>query len=280
MAHRTRTVLFSVALATFALAGNAAASTVTYTSLKSVTVPDNTGVDGIPSTIKVDTGRPPVKSLEVGDLQPVWLTNGTDFSAWLNDPRGDQMYLMTVGCSSMPGATHFTITDSGPLFADGSGAHGSAFCSTELENGIGKPHDFNEGTLLGTFAGKPSAGLWTLHVRDAGLLSGGGTFNGWDLRITHDPLSVRASAERQKKPGKSARIRVKCNADCSLTTGGAAKTKVFELLQGQLRALHVKLTKRGRNRLEDRGVAKVTLDATTVYGDSHREVVKVKLSKK
>ncbi len=189
------------------------------------------------------------------------------------------MYLVTVGCPNMPGGTHFTLDDGAPLFADGSGAHGTAFCSTQLENGIGKPHDFNEGSLLGTFAGKPSAGLWTLHVRDAGLLSGGGTFNGWDLRITHDPLTVRTSTERQKKPGKSTKIKVKCNADCTLTAGGAANTKVFELLQGQLRAIRIKLTEKGRSRLEDRGAAKVTLDATTVYGDSHREVVKLKRGK-
>ena len=32
----------------------------------------------------------------------------------------------------------------------------------------------------------------------------------------------------------------------------------------------------GRNRLEDKGKVKVTLDADTVYGDSHHQVLKVK----
>jgi hypothetical protein len=272
---RKLVLVSALALAAFGIAGTASAATVTYTNNANISVPNNSGVGGIPDTVTVPVGRTPVQSVEVSNAQPIWPSNGTDFEMWLDDPSGNRLFLMTIGCPAMPGGTHFAVRDSAAVFADDT----ITFCNNQLNGGEGKPNDPDSKTFASTFNGKKSSGTWTLFVRDAGILSGGGNFIGWSLKITHAPLVITASANKQKLK-KSLLISASCNANCSLSTSGDAAASSTSLVQDQSQQLKVKLTKKARKRLAKKGKASIALSADDGYGDNASSTVKVKLKRK
>ena len=120
----------------------------------------------------------------------------------------------------------------------------------------------------------------TVVVKDgvAHVQAGGGTFSGWGLRITHAPLVPTIVAKKQPL-GKSLRFMATCNADCALTTGGDTKAKTEQLNQGNTEALKAKLKAKARDRLEEKGKAKLKVTVDDGYGDVVTETVKVKLKR-
>jgi hypothetical protein len=275
MGHHTRKVALAGALALFGIAGTASAATITYTNNANITIPNNSGVGGLPDPVTVPAGRTPVQSVEVSNAMPVFSAGGTDFEMWLVDPSGTRLDLMTIGCPAMPGGTHFAVRDSAAVFADDT----IAFCNNQLNGGEGKPNDPGGGTFASSYNGKKSAGTWTLFVRDAGVVGGGGNFIGWSLKITHAPLVITDSANKQKLK-KSLLITASCNANCSLSTSGDAKPTTFTLLQDQSQQLSVPLTKKARKRLAKKGKANIGLSAADGYGDVTSATLSVKLKRK
>lgn len=277
MGHHTRKLALAGALAfaLFGIVGTASAATITYTNNANITIPNNSGVGGLPDPVTIPAGRTAVQSVEVSNAMPVFPAGGTDFEMWLVDPSGTRLDLMTIGCPAMPGGTHFAVRDSAAVFADDT----IAFCNNQLNGGEGKPNDPGGGTFASKYNGKKSAGTWTLFVRDAGVVGGGGNFIGWSLKITHAPLVLTATANKQKLR-KNLLVNASCNANCSLSTGGDASLATFSLLQDQAQQLSVKLTKKARKRLAAKGKAKIALSADDGYGDTTSTTVKVKLKRK
>ena len=273
----TRKLLTSNALAAVTLTGIAAsaqAATVEYRNDNALTINNNNGVNGQVTVIPVPAGRTPVQTLELPGVKPFWSSGGTDLEMFLVGPNGDQMHVMITGCATMGNTTNFTITDNATAFAESS----IAFCNNELVGGKGKPKDNDGKTFASFFGGKASGGNWTLHVRDIGVQAGGGTFSGWGLRITHAPLVPTIVAKKQPL-GKSLRFMATCNADCALTTGGDTKAKTEQLNQGNTEALKAKLKAKARDRLEEKGKAKLKVTVDDGYGDVVTETVKVKLKR-
>ena len=275
MRTRSRRLLLvgTTAIALLGLAGSAAAATVTYRNDNSLSVPDNTGINGVGTTINVPAGRTPVQSIEAPGIKPFWTSGGTDMSLRLVGPGNDQMFLMTTGCPSMPNTTNFTITDSAQFVASSN----INFCPGQLNGGQGRPDD-PDGKAMSFFSGKPASGTWTLFVRDLGIFGTGGVLNGWGLRITHAPFQLSGSANKQKLKS-SLLITAQCNANCSLQTGKDAKSKSFTLTQNHSELLKVALTKKARKRLAEKGKAKIGLTADDGYGDTTGTTVKVKLKR-
>jgi len=263
----------ALTLSTFALAGSALAATVTYRNDNSLSVPNNTGINGVGTSINVPAGRTPVQSIEAPGIKPFWTSGGTDMSLRLVGPGNDQMFLMTIGCPSMPNTTNFTITDAASVVADDT----VMFCNNQLNGGSGRPNDPDAKTMS-FFSGKPASGTWTLFVRDAGVSGTGGTLNGWGLQITHAPFQLTGSANKQKLKS-SLLITAQCNANCSLQTGKDAKPTSFTLTQEHSELLKVGLTKKARKRLAEKGKAKIGLTADDGYGDTTSTTVKVKLKR-
>jgi hypothetical protein len=265
----------ALTLALLGLAGTASAATITYTNNANISIPNNSGIAGIPDTVTVPAGRTPVQSVEVSKAMPVFSAGGTDFEMWLTDPSNTRLDLMTIGCPAMPGGTQFAVRDSAAVFADDT----IAFCNNQLNGGEGKPNDPGGGTFASKYNGKPSTGTWTLFLRDAGVVGGGGNFVGWSLKITHAPLVLTDSANKQKLK-KSLLISASCNANCSLSTSGDAKATTFTLSQDKSQQLSVPLTKKARKRLAEKGKAKIGLSAADGYGDLTNATLKVKLKRK
>lgn len=275
-ARKFRPVLVAAAVMAGALTGLAAsaqAATVTYRNDNAFSVPNNTGINGIKSTISIPAGRTPVQKIEVPSVKPFWSSGGTDFEMRLMDPTGAEMSLMVIGCPSMPSTTNFTITDSASEVATST----LSFCNNQLNGGQGRPEDPMSRTLA-FFNGKASGGDWVLTVRDAGIQAGGGTFNGWGLRVEHAPLVPALTAKKQKL-GKRLTFRASCNADCSLTTGGDTKAKTVQLDQDEPQLLKAKLKSKARKRLAERGKAKLKVTVDDGYGDVVTKSVKVKLKR-
>jgi hypothetical protein len=277
MSRITRALFLAggLALAVFGIADTASAATQSYTNHASITVPNNSGIAGIPDPVTVPAGRTPVQSVEVSNAQPIWSSGGTDFEMWLIDPSGSRLDLMTIGCPVMNPGTHFAVRDSAAIPADDT----IAFCNNQLNGGEGKPNDPGGGTFASKYNGKPTAGTWTLFLRDAGVIAGGGVFNDWTLTIVHAPFVLTDSANKQKLK-KSLLINASCNANCSLSTSGDAKATTFSLAQNQSQQLRVPLTKKARKRLAEKGKAKIGLSAADGYGDLTSATLKVKLKRK
>jgi hypothetical protein len=264
-------VAVAVGMAVFA--ASAPATTVTYLNNDAFSVPNNSGIGGIATTIAVPDGLPTVQSLEVPNFRPVWTSNGSDFEAWLDNPKADRVFLMLVGCPAMPNTTNFTITDSAQFQVST-----FDFCTTQLQGGQGRNED-PDSKKLSFFSGKQSSGPWTLRVRDTGVLGGGGNFNGWGLRITFAPLALNASAAKQKL-GKTLVFTAGCNANCSLQIAGNAKPQTVKLTQGNPQLVPVSLSKKIRKKLAKKKAAKLTLTAADDIGDSVTQQLKILLKRK
>jgi hypothetical protein len=268
---RARIVLAIAAATTvLAFAGTAAATVVTYTNGNPLSVPNNTGIAGVSTTIEIPAGRTPVRRLEV-PVNPEWPAGGTDMELRLQDPIGNEMFLMVIGCPMMPNGTHFTITDSATVVATNS----VAFCSNQLSGGEGKPED-PDGKTLAFFKRKPTGGTWTLFVRDDGILATGGTMDGWALKVDHAPLTLRAKSHKQRLR-RELQFRAKCNADCTLLARGDARRRVFHLGQDALTGQTLKLKRRARRRLADGGTARIKLRATDDIDQVATRLLKIKI---
>jgi len=273
--RRTCTTVALAAIGAAVLAVSAQADVVDYVNSTPAPVANNSTVN---PTVTVPAGREPVESVEVRNVQPIWATGGTDTEMQLKGPDGQSLYLWTIGCPSMPSGTHFSVIDGSLTPVDST----VAFCNNELQGGGGSPHD-PDSKMLSIFSGGPSSGTWTATVRDAGIQSGGGTLNGWTLRITHADLNLTAKAHGQKLR-KRLHLRLKCNANCTVSKSGDAKSGQLTLIQDQGQTVNVALKKNARKRLAKRlrrgprpVFAKLKLRAVDDRGNAHRVVAKIKV---
>ena len=262
------TLVLVAALATTALltfAGSAFAGTANYTSTGTFGVPNNTGQAGVPSQVFVPPGRTPVQSLQMTHVKPSFpVGGGGDLEFRLKSPNGTEIpVLANSNCGTWPNTSDFTITDSA------TNEVGSAGFCTGLPTGSGKPNQ-----PFSTFAGQPTAGTWTVTVVDIGLNATQGTWNGWTLSINHANPTLKAGAAPFKAKGKFA-LSVTCDANCNVTTGGAAKASTTQVAQNVPAIIVASPTKKAKKK----GKGQVTLSATDQTGGTATTTVNAKVGK-
>jgi subtilisin-like proprotein convertase family protein len=254
------------ALALFA--GTAMAGTASYPSTGTFGVPNNTGQAGVPSQVFVPPGRTAVQTLQLTQVKPSFGGGGGgDLQLRLKSPSGTEISVLSNGCTTYPNTSAFNISDSATLSVDSAG-----FC-TALTGAptttSGKPTQ-----PLSTFSGTPSAGTWTVTVVDVGVSATLGSWNGWTLQVNHADPTVKAAAAGFKVKKKFA-LAATCDADCTVTTGGAAKASTTKLGQNIAGVIVASPTKKAKKK----GKGVVTLTATDQTGGTATTSIKLKVGK-
>jgi subtilisin-like proprotein convertase family protein len=258
-------VASAAAIGLLASTGSAFAGTANYPSTGSFGVPNNTGQAGVPSQAFVPPGRTAVQSLELTKVMPSFGGGGgQDLELRLKSPSGTEIPILSIGCTTYPNTSAFTISDSAATSIDT-----AAFCSTQLPAGSGKPSQ-----PLSTFNGQPSAGAWTVTVVDVGVSATLGSWNGWTLQINHANPTVTAAKAPFKAKGKIA-LTATCDADCTVTTGGAAKATTTKLAQNVPGLIVASPTKKAKKK----GKGSVTLTATDTTGGKATTTITAKVGK-
>jgi subtilisin-like proprotein convertase family protein len=255
-------------IALLATTGSALAGVASYPSSATFGVPNNTGQAGVPSQVFVPPGRTAVQSLQLTQVKPSFGGGGGgDLQLRLKSPSGTEIPVLSNGCTTYPNTSAFTISDSATLSVDSAG-----FC-TALTGAptttSGKPTQ-----PLSAFAGTPSAGTWTVTVVDVGISPILGSWNGWTLEVTHANPTVQAGPAGFKVKGKFA-LKATCNADCTVTTGGAAKPTTTKLGQNLPGAIVASPTKKAKKK----GKGVVSLTATDPTGGTATASIKLKVGK-
>jgi hypothetical protein len=254
--------------ALLAIAGSAFAGTADYPSTATFGVPNDTGQAGIPSQVFVPPGRTPVQSLQLTQVKPSFGGGGgQDLQLRLASPNGTEVDALSVGCTDYPNTSAFTISDSATLSVDT-----PAFCT--LENGApttasGKPTE-----PFSTFSGKPSSGVWTVTVVDAGTSATLGSWNGWTLRINHANPTLKADPAPFKIQKKFA-IAARCDANCTVITSGAAGFSSTQLAANTVGTIVAPANKKAQKK----GKGVVTLTATDETGGTATTTVNAKTLK-
>jgi hypothetical protein len=254
-------------------ASSAAAGAADYTTTAGFTIPNNTGINGIPSSVFVPPGRTAVQKVELTELQPTFTAGGgTDLELRLQSPTATELTLFGTGCATFPNTTNFSMNDEASELAGSAG-----FCATEVVGGAGRPNNVDTETFS-IFNGATSSGVWTLIVRDVGLQAPTGIWKGWNLRITHAPPVLTAKAARQRL-ARTLTLRAGCNAECSLRIGGAARPRTERLAPNSPTLLAVSLKKKVARKIRrrGRGRARVRLTATDPTGGTATRIVRIRL---
>ncbi len=264
-------LLLVTAAAVTALLGSSAsafAGTADYTSTGTFGVPNNTGQAGIPSQVFVPPGRTPVQSLELTKVMPSYGGGGgQDLQLRLKSPNGPDIHILNLGCTTYPNTSAFTISDTASLSVDT-----PAFCTALA--GAPATTSAKPSEPLSAFNGQSSGGVWTVTVVDAGINATQGTWNGWRLSINHANPTLTVAKAPFKSKGKFA-LSATCNADCTVTTGGAAKaatTKVAQNIPGVIVASPTKKAKK-------KGKGSVTLTAKDQTGGTATTSINLKVGK-
>ena len=213
----------------------------------------------------VPPGRTPVQSLQLTEVGPSFGGGGgQDLALRLQSPSGTEIPILSIGCTTYPNTSAFTISDSAATSIDT-----AAFCTTQLPTGSGKPTE-----ALSTFNGQASGGVWTLTVVDAGISPTLGSWNGWNLRITHASPTLKADPAPFKLKKKFA-ISVLCDANCTVTTGGAARPTTIQLAANSVGTIVAPANKKAQKK----GKGIVTLTATDETGGTATNSLTVKTIK-
>ena len=250
-----------------AMTGSAFAGVADYPSTATFGVPNNTGQAGIPSQVFVPPGRTAVQSLQLTKVAPSYgAGGGGDLQLRLTSPGGTEITLLAnSNCAMWPNTSAFTITDSA---IDEVGS--TNFCNTQLPTGSGKPNQ-----PLSTFNGQPSAGVWTVTVVDIGVNNTfNGSWNGWNLQITHANPALKADPAPFKVKKKFA-ISAVCDANCTVTTGGAAGATTTQLVANSVGTIIAPANKKAQKK----GKGAVTLTATDETGGTATTTVNAKTLK-
>jgi hypothetical protein len=248
-----------------AMTGSAFAGVADYPSTATFGVPNNTGQAGIPSQVFVPPGRTAVESLQLTKVAPSFGGGGgQDLQLRLKSPNGTEIPILSVGCTTFPNTSAFTISDSAATSVDS-----AAFCANQLPAGSGKPTQ-----PLSTFNGQPSAGVWTVTVVDAGVSPTLGSWNGWNLQITHANPRLKADPAPFRLKKKLA-ISVLCDADCTVTTGGSARPTTIQLAANSVGTIVAPANKKAQKK----GKGFVTLTATDETGGTATTSLTVKTIK-
>jgi hypothetical protein len=264
--------LFIVAAAAatglLAVTGSAFAGTANYPSTATFGVPDDTGQARIPSQVFVPPGRTPVQSVQLTKVAPSFGGGGgQDLQLRLKGPSGTEINALSIGCTTYPNTSAFTITDSAALSVDSAG-----FCTALASSPItasGKPTD-----PLSTFNGQPSSGIWTVTVIDAGISMSQGSWNGWNLQIRHTNPTLKADPAPFKIKKKFA-ISARCDANCTVTTGGAAGATTTQLVANTVGTIVAPANKKAQKK----GKGVVMLSAADETGGTATTSVKAKTLK-
>ena len=254
--------------ALLATTGSAFAGTADYASTATFGVPNNTGQAGIPSQVFVPQGRTPVQSAQLTKVAPSFGGGGgQDLQLRLKGPSGTEINALSVGCTTYPNTSAFTITDSAALSVDSAG-----FCTALTASpptASGKPTE-----PLSAFDGQPSSGVWTVTVVDAGISMTQGSWNGWNLQITHANPTLKADPAPFKITKKFA-ISAVCDANCRVTTGGAAGATTTQLTANSPGTIIAPASKKAQKK----GKGMVTLTATDETGGTATTTVNAKTLK-
>jgi subtilisin-like proprotein convertase family protein len=256
------------ATALLAMTGSAFAGTADYPSTGTFGVPNNTGQAGIPSQVFVPPGRTPVQSLQLTKVAPSFGGGGgQDLQLRLKSPTGTEISVISNGCPTWPNTSAFTISDSATLSVDT-----PAFCTAENAaptTASGKPSQ-----PLSTFNGQPSGGVWTATVVDVGVSPMQGSWNGWNLQITHANPTLKADPAPFKIKKKFA-ISALCDANCAVTTGGAAGATTTQLAANSVGTIIAPASKKAQKK----GKGVVMLTATDETGGTASTTVNAKTLK-
>jgi hypothetical protein len=255
--------------ALLAMTGSAFAGVADYTNTSSFSVPNNTGQAGIPQPVSVPPGRTPVQGVELTNVMPSYGgSGGTDLSLRLTGPNGTSVDVIGAGCNIYPNTSAFTISDSAALAISN-----PAFCTALQANpttASGRPAQ-----PLSTFNGIPSAGVWSLTVIDAGVNNvTNGSFKGWTLHLTHTNPTLKADPAPFKIKKKFA-ISAVCDANCTVTTGGAAGVTRTQLVADSVGTIVAPANKKAQKK----GKGAVTLTATDETGGTATTTVNAKTLK-
>lgn len=255
-------------IAMLASTGSALAGVANYPSTGTFGVPNNTGQAGVPSQVFVPPGRTPVQSVQLTNVMPSFGGGGgQDLQLRLKSPNGPDIHILNLGCTTYPNTSAFTISDTATLSVDT-----PAFC-TALAGAptatSGKPSE-----PLSAFNGQPSGGTWTVTVVDVGISATLGSWNGWTLQINHANPTITASPAPFKIKGKFA-LSATCDANCSVTTGGAAAATTTQLAANSPGTIVAPATKKAKKK----GKGVVTLTATDQTGGTGTTTVNAKTIK-
>jgi hypothetical protein len=252
-----------------AMTGSAFAGVADYTNTSSFSVPNNTGQAGIPQPVSVPPGLTAVQSVELTNVMPSYGGGGgTDLSLRLTGPNGTSVDVIGAGCNIYPNTSAFTISDSAALAISD-----PAFCTALQANpttASGRPAQ-----PLSAFNGIPSAGVWSLTVIDAGVNNvNNGSFKGWTLHLTHANPTLKADPAPFKIKKKFA-ISAICDANCTVTTGGAAGATTTQLVANSVGTIIAPANKKAQKK----GKGAVTLTATDETGGTATRTVNAKTLK-
>jgi hypothetical protein len=248
-----------------AMTGSAFAGVADYPSTATFGVPNNTGQAGLPSQVFVPPGRTPVQSLQLTKVAPSFGGGGgQDLQLRLKSPSGTEIPILSSGCTTFPNTSAFTIGDSAATSVDS-----AAFCTNQLPAGSGRPTQ-----PLSRFNGQASAGVWTVTVVDAGVSPTLGSWNGWNLQITHANPKLKADPAPFKLKKKFA-ISVLCDADCAVTTGGSARSTTTRFAANSVGTIVAPANKKAQKK----GKGFVTLTATDDTGGTATNSLTVKTIK-
>jgi hypothetical protein len=252
-----------------AMTGSALAGTADYPSVGTFGIPNQTGQAGIPSQVFVPPGRTAVQSLQLTKVGPSYGGGGgADFQLRLKSPNGTEISLISNGCPTWPNTSAFTISDTATLAIDNNPAFCTALAGAPTTT-AGKPTD-----PLSTFNGQSSAGVWTATVVDTGPNTTLGSWNGWTLQINHANPTLKADPAPFKLKKKFA-ISAVCDANCTVTTGGAAGATTTKLVANSVGTIIAPANKKAQKK----GKGVVTLSATDETGGTATTTVNAKTLK-
>jgi subtilisin-like proprotein convertase family protein len=257
------------ASALLAMTGSAFAGTADYPSAGTFGVPNNTGQAGIPSQAFVPPGRTPIQSVQLTKVMPSFgAGGGGDLQLRLKSPSGTEITLLAnSNCTTWPNTSAFTISDSAT-----NEVGSPAFCTALTANPAGTSGKPNQ--PLATFNGQPGAGTWTVTVVDVGVSMTQGSWNGWTLEINHANPTLKADPAPFKIKKKFA-ISAVCDANCTVTTGGAAGTTTTQLAANSPGTIIAPASKKAQKK----GKGVVTLSATDETGGTATTTVNAKTLK-
>jgi hypothetical protein len=208
------------------------------------------------TTVTVPPGFGPAVDVDVFRLGLTAAADASDQTVGLANPAGLQRLVVNSGCTAYPGGTSFDLDQQAQTSPFG----GTGTCPAGT--GTYRPSNSPASSTPLTDLLGPSAGSWALTYSDAGAAGAGGTLGSWGLRMTHAPIKLTAKRRKRQAVGKGARIKVRCNLDCTLSIGGDAKRLVVQLQEGIARKLDLAIKAVDLRRTRDGGEVRIALKAT------------------
>ena len=127
------------------------------------------------------------------------------------------------------------------------------------------------------FNGKRSSGKWTLRAADSGAqFTNQGTLSHWGLRIVHAKPKLAADASGSQDISNLS-VKAKANANGKLKLSGDAKQKSTQLKAGKRRTISFDPSNAVKDKVEEDGSAKATIELKFTDETGGTDAAKVKL---